>query len=77
MNNTVCLILNGLLTGFICAIVGTLGIFLSKKNNIDIKYIKVILITFALGFVVHIILDLINFNDLYCDKKCGNILSLF
>lgn len=68
-------ILNGIIVGLLTSFVGSVIILLTslEKNNKAKKRINIcknIIIFFIIGFIVHLIIEYFNFNEICYDKKC-------
>ena len=69
------LFIESLIVGFITLIIGTIILNVTQteenknKKNKQEKY-KMAFIFFAIGMILHLLLESGGFNKWYCDKKC-------
>jgi hypothetical protein len=65
----------GLITVLIAGI--SINIILDKEKREKYNTLRTYLIFFLIGMVVHFIAQLLNLDQIYCDKKCRARLSAF
>lgn len=61
---------NGIFVGLLTSIVGTITIYLTNNKEKKINICKNIVIFFIIGFIVHLIVEHFNFNQICNDKQC-------
>ena len=72
------LILESVIVGIITLLIGYMGFNLTtNKNNIERnkKPYGITIAFFITGFLIHILLEYIGFNKMYCDKRCRTTIN--
>ena len=70
--NLKCVIESSLIVGIIASIVGIVTAYIIKIKNIN--FIKIFLVTFLIGLIIHILLEIFDFNQICFDKKCYSLI---
>jgi len=68
------LIIESIIVGIITFLIGHMGFSLTtNKNNIENKKkpYGITIAFFITGFLIHILLEYVGFNKMYCDKRCN------
>lgn len=65
-------IISYIIVGFISMIIGIIciNIVLDKEQRSKYNNIKNYLLFFIIGIIIHVFTQMINLDQIYCDKQC-------
>ena len=71
-------IISYIVVGLISTVIGIIciNIVLEKEQRDKYNSIKTYLLFFLIGIIIHIIVQMTNLDQLYCDKQCRMKLGL-